>query len=291
MTISTFVWTMRRELWENRAVWQAPIGTAALSVLAFLVTVPALPRRVAALSSPENMEAAHLAVHGPYGAVAIVGFAIAFVMSLFYCAETLQGERRDRSILFWKSLPVSDATAVLAKAAVPLVVVPLVVFLSTAAAQLLMALVSALVVRGDDAGRALLWANVQPIAGVFTVGYIVAVLALWHAPVYGWLLLVSAWARRAVLLWAAVPLIAIAAIERIMLGSLHVVGYLEYLAVGWVHRGLAFGGGGEVSGMEPLMDALTPARLMATPSLWIGLLFSAACLAAAIQLRRRGEPI
>ena len=290
MKSSTFLWTLRRELWENRAVWQAPIGTAALSVLAFLVTVPALPRRVAALSSSTDMEAAHLGVHGPYGAVAIVGFAIAFVMSVFYCAETLQGERRDRSILFWKSLPVSDTTTVLAKAAVPLLVVPAVVFLSSAAAQLVMALVSALVLAGDDAGRALLWANVQPFAGVVTVGYVVAAIALWHAPIYGWLLLVSAWARRAVLLWAVVPLLAIAGIERIVLGSLHFVGFLEYLAIGWVHRGLAFSDD-EVSGMSPLMDALTPGRLLLTPGVWIGLAFAAACLAGAAMLRRRGEPI
>jgi len=289
MKNSAFAWSVRRELWENRAVWLAPIGTAVLAVLAFLVTVPALQRRVDALSTSTDMEAAHLAVHAPYGAVAIVGFLIAFVMSVFYCAETLQGERRDRSILFWKSLPVSDTTAVLAKAAVPLFVVPVVVFLSAAGAQLLMALVSALVLIGDDAGRALLWANVQPFQGVVTMAYIVALLALWHAPIYGWLLLVSAWARRAVLLWAVVPLLAIAAIERIAFGSLRFVGYLQHLAIGWVHRGLAFTD--EVSGMSPLMDALVPGRLLLTPSLWIGLAFAALCLFGAVRLRRYREPI
>ena len=44
----------------------------------------------------------------------------AMVVGLFYCLDALNGERRDRSILFWKSLPVSDTTAVLAKASIPL---------------------------------------------------------------------------------------------------------------------------------------------------------------------------
>ena len=62
---------------------------------------------------------------------------------MFYCLDALYGERRDRSILFWKSLPVSDLTTVLSKASIPIVVLPLLTFAVTVATQLIMLLSAA----------------------------------------------------------------------------------------------------------------------------------------------------
>ena len=70
------------------------------------------------------------------------GHAAAFVVGVFYCLDALHGERRDRSILFWKSLPVSDLTTVLSKASIPLVILPLITFAIVIATQLIMLLLS-----------------------------------------------------------------------------------------------------------------------------------------------------
>jgi ABC-2 type transport system permease protein len=285
-TTRPFRWSVRRELWENRSVWIAPLAVAILATLAFFVTLPGLPESVRALSGPD-MENAHLTVHGPYGGAALLGFATAFVVGVFYCLDALQGERRDRSILFWKSLPVSDRTTVLAKASIPLVVLPLVVFAFTAAAFLIMMLVGTAVVAATGASVGMLWSHAEPFQSGLAVLYALVVLALWHAPIYGWLLLVSGWARRTALLWAVLPFVAVVGIERILFGTTRFAYFLKDLLLGWVSRAFAFGGD---DAMGDMLGALTPVTFLSTPSLWIGLAFTAACLAVAILLRHRREP-
>lgn len=285
-TTRPFCWSVRRELWENRAVWIAPLAVAVLAVLAFLVTLPALPASVRALSGPD-MQNAHLTVHGPYGAAAMLGFATAFVVAVFYCLDALQGERRDRSILFWKSLPVSDSTTVLSKASIPLVVLPFLIFAVTAVTQVIMLLVGSAVVAASGASVGMMWSHAEPFQSMLTVLYAVIAIALWHAPLYGWLLLISGWARRTALLWAVVPLIAVAGVERILFGTTRFPSFLYDLLLGWVTRAFAF----EDDAMGNLLGGLTPVRLLSTPSLWIGLAFTAACLVVAIRLRRYREPI
>ncbi len=285
-TTRPFYWSVRRELWENRSVWIAPLAVAVLATLAFFITVPALPGSVRALSGPD-MTNAHMTVHGPYGGAAMLGFATAFVVGFFYCLDALQGERRDRSILFWKSLPVSDRTAVLAKASIPFVVLPLLVFAFTAAAFLIMMLVGSAVVAVTGASVGMLWRHAEPMQSGLTVLYAVIVLALWHAPIYGWLLLVSGWARRTAFLWAVLPFVAVAGVERILFGTMRFPYFLKHLLLGWVDRAFAF----QNDAMGDMLGALTPARFLSTPSLWIGLAFTVACLAVAIRLRRHREPI
>jgi ABC-2 type transport system permease protein len=207
-------------------------------------------------------------------------------VGVFYCLDALQGERRDRSILFWKSLPVSDRTTVLAKASIPFIVLPLVVFAFTAAAFLIMMLVGTAVVAAAGASVGMLWSHAEPFQSGLSVLYALVVLALWHAPIYGWLLLVSGWARRTALLWAVLPFVAITGVERILFGTTRFAYFLKDLLLGWVSRAFAFGGD---DAMGDMLGALTPATFLSTPSLWIGLAFTAACLAVAVRLRHRRE--
>jgi ABC-2 type transport system permease protein len=281
-----FYWSVRRELWENRSLWIAPLAVAAVATLAFFVTLPMLPASVRALSGPD-MANAHMTVHGPYGGAAMLGFATAFVVAVFYCLDALQGERRDRSILFWKSLPVSDRTTVLAKASMPFVVLPLLVFAFTAAAFLIMMLVGTVVVAATGASVGMLWSHAEPFQSALAVLYALIALALWHAPIYGWLLLVSGWARRTALLWAVLPFIAIAGVERILFGTQRFAYFLKDLLLGWVDKAFAF----QDDAMGNMMSTFTPVTLLSTPSLWIGLAFTAACLVVAVRLRRTREPV
>jgi ABC-2 type transport system permease protein len=123
-------WSMRRELWENRAIYLAPLAVAALFLLGFLISAihpPAQMRDAMALDPMRHQEL----IQQPYTFLAFFLMAISFIVSIFYCLDALHGERRDRSILFWKSLPVSDLITVLAKASVPVLIVPLVTFAVT----------------------------------------------------------------------------------------------------------------------------------------------------------------
>src|SRR6266481_3059637 len=123
----TFYWSVRRELWENRSIYIAPLIVAGVELFGFLVSSIGLPerRRDVLLLEPAKTRAA---IEVPYDMAAIMLILTAFVIGVFYCLDALYGERRERSILFWKSLPVSDRTTVLSKTSVPLLVLPLITF-------------------------------------------------------------------------------------------------------------------------------------------------------------------
>jgi ABC-2 type transport system permease protein len=130
----------------------------------------------------------------------------AFIVGIFYSVDALYGERRDRGILFWKSLPVSDLTAVLSKLTVPLVVLPLLSFAITVATQFAMLLLSSVMLLGSGVNIATLWTEASFFhVSLVLLYHLLTVHGLWYAPIYGWLLLVSAWAPRAPLIWAFLP--------------------------------------------------------------------------------------
>ncbi|MGH9552689.1 MAG: ABC transporter permease, partial [Terriglobales bacterium] len=208
---------------------------------------------------------------------------------VYYCLDALHGERRDRSILFWKSLPVSDLTTVLVKASVPIVIIPLLTFAITFATQAFMLLLSTAVLLGNGLSAATLWTRLPFFQMSLVLLYhLVAVHGLYYAPVYSWLLLVSAWARRAAFLWAALPPLVIYAIEKLVFNSSHFAAMLG---------ARLSGGAGAVSfpmrtgiPSHPLTH-LTLLDFLLSPGLWIGLLVAAAFIAAAVRLRRYREPI
>jgi hypothetical protein len=119
--------------------------------------------------------------------------------------------------------------------------------------------------------------------------YALTAISLWHAPLYGWLLLVSGLARRSAFLWAVLPPLAVAVFERIAFQSAHFGRWLGYRLIGWFTRAFI----PHVRGAAPVdpLEALTPGKFLTTPGLWAGLLFAALFLYAAIRVRRRREPI
>jgi ABC-2 type transport system permease protein len=277
---------VRRELWENRSIYIAPLAVAALFLFGFLISTIGLPHRMRALSS---LDLAHQreAMVMPYDFAAGLIMAATFIIAVFYCLDALHGERRDRSILFWKSLPVSDLTTVLSKASVPIVILPLLTFAVTAVTQYIMLLLSTAVLLGNGLSIATLWTQLSLFQrSLMLLYHLLAVHALWYAPMFGWLLLVSSWARRAAFLWAALPLLAIGVFERIAFNTSHFADML-------MHR---MGGGPEAdvhAGSFPMdsMTHLTPGRFLTSPGLWIGLALAAAFLAGAVRLRRYRGPI
>jgi len=114
-------------------------------------------------------------------------------------------------------------------------------------------------------------------------------IAFWHSPIYGWLLLVSAWARRATFLWAVLPLIVIQIFEKITFGTSYFGKMLQHRLMGFAPHAFGFHGEG-----HPTIDSLsqlTPGRYLSSPGLWIGLLVAAAFVACAVRLRRYRGPL
>jgi ABC-2 type transport system permease protein len=147
-----------------------------------------------------------IAMRYELSAALIMGTAL--IVGVFYSLDALYGERRDRSILFWKSLPVSDLTAVLSKLTIPLVILPLVSFAISLATQFIMLLLSSviLILLSSGVNIAALWTEVSFFhVSLGLLYHLLTVHGLWCAPLYGWLLMVSAWAPRAPFIWAFLP--------------------------------------------------------------------------------------
>ncbi len=273
-------WSIRRELWENRSIYIAPLVVAGVVLLGFLIAT--IGRALATVDPAQK--AAVLSERNSFGAVVIM--ATAFIVGVFYCLDALHGERRDRTILFWKSLPVSDLVTVLSKASIPLVVLPLVTFVVVVVTQLIMLVLStaALLMSGLGAAMPTYLPLLQkPLILLYTL----VALALWHAPIYAWLLLISGWARRATFLWAVLPPIALCVVEKIAFNTSHLASLLADRFTGFAADAFAVSAHGSVDSLAQL----TPLNFLAAPGLWIGLAFAAALLTATVRLRRYREAI
>lgn len=291
---SRLFWSVRREFWENRSLYIAPLAVAALILLGFTYATLQIPRdNVLFTSTVNNNGVITHTTHGfdpiqVYTIAAGLIMATTFLVAIFYSLDALFSERRDRSILFWKSLPISDLTVVLSKASIPLILLPLLTWIVTVVTQSIMLLINLAVFHARGMDTTALHAGLPLTQNSIMLFYhLFAIHALWYAPIWCWFLLVSAWARRTPLLWAFLPPVALGVLEVIATHSTHVFDFLKYR----IH-GPAGSDTFSSPGMSSMGDmSLTPAHFLATPGLWTGLALAAVFLAAAIQLRRYRNPL
>jgi ABC-2 type transport system permease protein len=286
-----FYWSVRRELWDNPSIYIAPLVAAGVVLLGCLLTAYRLPqmRRAALLLDSTRQRAA---IETPYDLAALMIMFTAFIVAVFYSLDALHGERRDRSILFWKSMPVSDRITVLSKAVVPLVIVPLLTFIVVQVTQLIMLLISSAALAPSGlAGTTWALLPICRLSVILFYGLITS--ALWAAPLYGWLLLVGGYARRATFLWAVLPWLALCAIEKIVMGTAYLARMVGQRVTGNFEEAFVvvqYPKGAHV----PMVDRLTqldPLKFLSSPGLWIGLIVAAGFIVAAIQQRRYRGPL
>jgi ABC-2 type transport system permease protein len=281
-------WSVRRELWEHRSVFIAPLIAAGVVLFGLLISAIRLGHH---LTEMPRFDPAHDAgvLALPFDFAAIPVMVTALIVAIFYCLGALHNERRDRSILFWKSLPVSDLTAVLAKAIIPLVVLPAITIVIVCVLHMFMLLMGTATLLAHGLDPTPFWTGIPWLQVEMTLLYLLVALSLWYAPIYAWLLLVSAWAKRAPFLWAVLPPLALCLLEKIAFDTSNLASVLSYR----LHGG--FDEAFDVSDMRaehalrhlPRVDL---AQYLSTPGLWAGLLFAAGFLAAAVWMRRYREP-
>jgi ABC-2 type transport system permease protein len=220
------------------------------------------------------------------------------IVAFFYALDSLYADRRDRSVLFWKSLPLSDAETVLSKFTVAALVIPAVTFIGALLAQLIVAGGGAakLAMAGVSAG--IMW---QPDALVG--GAVVALLwcitaMLWYAPVMAYLMLASAWAPKGPFLWAVLPPVAISILEVVLLRTSHARDFIAdrlfglYRLLGSDDESASAGAvakqqvGEEVTKLSNIDLVASLKEFYGSPELWLGLLAAGLLLAAAIWVRR-----
>jgi ABC-2 type transport system permease protein len=280
-----FFWSVKRELWENKSIYIAPLIVAAVELFGIFVSSMHLPerRRMALLLDPAHRRAA---IELPYNIAAMMIILTAFIVGLFYCLDALYGERRERSILFWKSLPVSDLTTVLSKVSIPLVVLPAIILPIIVVTQFIMMLISSAALMPSGL-TSTTWTNFNLVQQSMILIYSLIVIALWHAPIYGWALLISGIARRATFLWAVMPFIAISIFEKITFNTTYFFSMV---------KNRVFGAGDVAFNLHDSFSIdslaqLTPGRFLSAPGLWLGLIFAVAFVIAAIRRRRYRGPL
>jgi len=300
--MKTFLALVRREVWEHTAILLVPaVLSAILVVVAGIASVKLLGGGMDIMVDGHDIETDQI-FHGlsniNLGMVVVFGLVMS-VVATFYLLDCLLADRKDRSILFWKSLPISDLTTVLSKLATAAVLIPLVTVAAgfiTAFMLMVVVTVDLLVLGGSPWD--MLWSQVPYFSNLVLVVYAMTVGTLWYLPLMGYLMLVSAFAKRAVMMWAVLPPLVIALIEKQFMGSDNFAFMLSERMSGFAP--LAF----RTDSLEtmadaidqghagPGLDVISAVPFLQSPGLWLGLVVAGAFIAGAVYLRRyRDESI
>ena len=318
--MKTMKWLVQREFWEHKgAIFWAPIVVASAIVLfiggtiMYAISMDKFGGQIAINGhevnmtrafnslSPQDQEMFINTMSTGYMAAAAPLYIMLSVVVFFYCLSAMFDERRDRSILFWKSMPVSDQETVLSKVATALIVAPLITIGVASFASVLILLITCAVLgfNGINLFGAVL-TSPQVYLGPLQVVGMLPVYALWALPTVGWLLMVSAWAKSKVFLWAVgTPVIAIIIIkwaEKLLGTGMNADWFIQNV----VARGLLGLLPGAWFGFEQVKpELLTAGRsldfgnvfaqswmTLAGPSVWIGAIAGGLMIFAAMRLRR-----
>ncbi|KRE90581.1 hypothetical protein ASG87_18685 [Frateuria sp. Soil773] len=316
--MKTFYWLVKREFWEHRGgfLW-APLVTGGVFLLLNLMGIVTGEvfgfRHGIRFGSMDFASALNHLGPNDAGKIAMVvdtlmvssSVLLKLVLGIvvfFYLLGSLYDDRRDRSLLFWKSLPLSDTETVASKLVAGLVVAPAIAFVTSIVAGLLMLAMYATALSFHGVNVWPILAMAHPLRTVSGMLAMIPLYLLWALPSAGWLMLCSAWARSKPFLWAVVPPVAAA----IVVGWFNMLGGFG-LQTGWFWKnivGRAFGvlpngiptGLGPLGEIENVDKAAQLGQYIATENvygpilarteLWAGVVIGLALLAVAAWLRR-----
>ncbi|HEY4210055.1 MAG TPA: hypothetical protein VGM84_01130 [Steroidobacteraceae bacterium] len=307
----TLLMLVKREFWEHRQLWLVPVSVGGLLVLAGMFAqfntggdfrLPFGPQKwhwdtARQVGEHEAMVA--------FSSVRLVLSMIPLVLTgsialYFYLLNSLFDERKDRSILFWKSLPVSDGATVVSKLLVGTVITPLLFYAVAVVTQVLFAEVWNLRLSwGLASGAAFAWDATAwfKLQGFMLFSVLGAIL--WYAPVAGYLVFISAWARRQPFLWSILPLIALGFIEQYVLGTRYIATLVGYRMAGlwaygndpggWSVTDAAIVGPGhhiQTVDFSNVFDHQSLIGMLSRPGVLIGLVVAVGFAYAAARVRR-----
>ena len=294
--MNNILWLIRREIWENRSLWIVPSVVAAVILIvasfglinvgdndAFWMGTSDGPSRF----GPMDLDKRRMIYGFTISMFTLVQLFACGIAVFFYLLDSLLGERKDRSILFWKSLPLSDAEIVASKVLTALVVAPLFVLLVCGLTQVLFAPIWAMRFGGTALGNVIMpwdggvWLRVQAL---FLL--LVPAVVVWYLPIAGYLLVVSAWARGKAFLWAILPPLALLAIEEWLMSSHH-VGHFLGRRLGGMAQIMAYEPTSKVTADTALREMVSHVGTVFThPETWYGVLAAAVLFFAAVRIRR-----
>jgi len=215
---------IRREYWENKGAFRTtPLVIGGIYIAFLLMSIFTTTHidsdlytfREAVRVMGEQPDALRgtIMYQGMLGSSVLFTVVMSFVV-FFYLLGALYDDRKDRSILFWKSLPASDTLTIASKLITAMVLAPLTFLAVMILTHIIMALIGSLMVLSADANP---WTLFLSVVNPFKAWAMIAASwfaqSIWALPVYGWLLLVSAFAPRVPLLFATLPPLVFAILQ------------------------------------------------------------------------------
>ncbi len=203
-------------------------------------------------------------------------FLVLILVSLSAAISVTYDERKDRSLLFWKSMPVDDTETILSKFVFVSWVAPLATVAAVVVARLLLVGVASVYSTELDLGE--VWGNAQVWSGFFGVITGFLTLGLWIAPIYAWLMLVGAVVPKSPTLIALLSPLVVMWLEWLFFDSRHLFSFVvSHIAPKTLYSGSA--------GFTGQLDLLLSANFA------IGLAVAALLLAMTVYARRRFNEI
>jgi ABC-2 type transport system permease protein len=283
-TRETLITLMRREFWEHAALWRVPLAVAALlaisTVFSWRLEVDDKHLRMLDASTRIvvlNMSQSMFAL--------LIYLAASFVVT-FFLLDCLYAERKDRTILFWKSLPVSDGLTVLSKFLVAMVVVPLGVFLLAIASHLIALSIWELRAASGGVPDVVSWDTIAWVRGELVILLCIILSSLWYAPAAAAAMLLSAWLKRGPILWAFLGPLLLVLLEGIVFHTFYFWHFIQYRTSGIWHILTTRGGHSVMSDNMRMLSDFNWAAAFSSPDLWLGVLAAAGLLYAAARVRR-----
>jgi ABC-2 type transport system permease protein len=248
------------------------------------------------LSEKDPAEASAAVALGYWAMTALPWVAFPFVV-FFSLLGTLYEERRDRSILFWKSMPTADWQEVAAKLFVPIIVAPVIYLVVTIVAQIVVALFLSVVMLFQGGSLLVLW----PLGWMIEMWVVSLanyyIWALWALPLLAWIALVSSYASRMPFLWAILAPAILIAVERIFFDTHRIGSWIGMRLGGWVDGAMEEYGQSLPRDMDGPRDVLQ--AIIGTPffdtliysfaslHFWSGVVIAGGFVYATIEMRKR----
>lgn len=293
---------IRREIWEHRSLYVTP------AVVGLIMALMLLTGFVFASGYREIVDIGIVSAQNLAGDTERRAALFAFllgntapflfasgILTIFYCLDSLYAERKNKSILFWRSLPITDAETVISKMLTAMVAIP-VIFMAVITVTHVVILIMTSIFVSVEGGSSmfLIWKSAPVFDVWFGMLIITLMLPIWFSPFIGWFLFVSAWTKRSPLLMAFLPLIVVPMLEYFVLRT-HLIGdaiesrfnqlplFSGTSTLENIFDDQEFIANAEVFSLLAYIDI---GKFLTSPAMWAGVVVCGLFITAAIYVRR-----